>query len=129
MPEMEKITTNVSVVDLGRIELLIENGFYASRTEFIRSAIRRQLDTHRQSLEDTVRRKAGVLGVLRYSAAELEERHARGEVLDITVIGMLVLADDIPVELAQATINSISVFGVFNAPDHLHEALAGRISA
>jgi Arc/MetJ-type ribon-helix-helix transcriptional regulator len=123
MADTEKITINLSVVDLGRIDLLVEQGFYSTRTDFIRTAIRNQLDSHNREIQETVSRKAMVVGVISYDAGDLEEKRTRNEKLEIRAMGMLILADDVTPELALATISSINIFGVFKAPDEVIDAL------
>ena len=108
---------------LGRIDLLVEQGFYSTRTDFIRTAIRNQLDSHSQEIQETVARKAMVVGILSYDAGDLEEKRYRNEKLDIRAVGMLILEKDITPELALATISSISVLGVLKAPDEVIDAL------
>jgi Arc/MetJ-type ribon-helix-helix transcriptional regulator len=127
MSETEKITINLSVVDLGRIDLLAEQGFYATRTDFIRTAIRILLDSHNEVIQETVTRKSLVIGITGYGKRELEEREAKNEQLDIRVLGMLHINEEVDPELALATINSVKVLGVFNASPQVKAALADRI--
>ena len=127
MADTEKITINLSVVDLGRIDLLVEQGFYSTRTDFIRTAIRNQIDNHAQVIEQTVARKSLAVGVMAYNHSDLERVIADGEQLDIRVVGMLVLKNDITPELAKAAIRSLKVSGVLNASPALKEALSDRI--
>lgn len=126
MPDQEKITINMSVVDLGQVDLLVEEGFYSSRTDFIRTAIRNQLNTHAQDVRTLVTRKSLVLGVLSYSRSDLEKKRERGERLEIFVVGMLHLDEDIPPQLAQEVIQSIKVSGIFKASEAVKAALADR---
>ena len=128
MSETEKITINLGVVDLGKIDLLVEQGFYTNRTDFIRNSIRSGLDKHAVDLNETIARKNFIVGILVYTAEGLEKRREKGVVLDIHVIGMLVLGDISP-ELAAATINSIRVFGVFDASDEVKAALGDKIKS
>jgi Arc/MetJ-type ribon-helix-helix transcriptional regulator len=123
----EKITVNVGVVDLGEIDLLVREGFYANRTEFIRIAIRAQLATRAAAVEQTVARKTLVLGTCRYSRRDLEQIRAAGATIDIRVLGMASIADDVPPELARATIASVEVLGAFRASEPVKAALADRI--
>lgn len=123
----EKITVNVGVVDLGEIDLLVREGFYANRTEFIRIAIRSQLATRAAAVEQTVARKTLVLGTCRYSRRDLEQIRAAGATIDIRVLGMASIADDVPAELARATIASVEVLGAFRASEAVKAALADRI--
>ena len=130
MPEAdktEKITVNVGVVDLGEIDLLVREGFYANRTEFIRIAIRAQLAARAAAVEQTIARKTLVLGTRRYSRHELEEIRARGGTIDIRVLGLASIADDVSAELARATIASVEVLGSFRASEAVKTALADRI--
>jgi len=127
MAETEKITINLGVVDLGKIDLLVEQGFYTNRTDLIRSSIRSQLDKHEISLQQTITRKNFVVGILVYDATDLFKAQNSGTMLNIYVIGMLTLNNDITPELARSTINSIKVLGIFNAPDNVKETLEDRI--
>ena len=127
MADTEKITINLSVVDLGRIDLLVEQGFYSTRTDFIRTAIRKQLDTHTSTIEEAVARRAIVVGVLSYSTEGLTRYLIKNEQVDIRALGMLVISKGVTPELARSTIRSIKVFGVFHASKEVKEALADRI--
>jgi Arc/MetJ-type ribon-helix-helix transcriptional regulator len=128
MAETEKITINLGVVDLGKIDMLVEQGFYTTRTDFIRAAIRSQLLNHTNDIQETVSRSSTVVGVLLYDARDLEKILEKGERLKITIAGMLVLDKSISPELANAAIESIKVHGVFKAPEKVKKALADRIS-
>ena len=123
----EKITINVGVVDLGEIDLLVREGFYANRTEFIRSAIRAQLATRAAAVEQTVARKTLTLGTKHYTRSELEELRRAGKMLDVRVLGLASIADDVSAELARATIASVEVLGAFRASQAVKAALADRI--
>ncbi|MCB9008262.1 MAG: CopG family transcriptional regulator [Ardenticatenaceae bacterium] len=125
--DSEKMTINISVVDLGKIDLLVEEGFYANRTDFIRTGIRNQLDKHTEEVKQTVTRKTMVVGVVTYGRKSLEKRQAAGEKLSAWVVGSLVIADDVPVALALDTIESLKVYGVIKASKELKDALAERI--
>ncbi len=127
MPDSEKVTINMNVVDLGKVDLLVQEGVYANRTDFIRTAIRNQLDKHNFEIQQTISRKSFVIGVLLYNHVDLEKHRARKEKLNLRVIGLLTLDKDISVELAREVIESIDVRGVFNASPALKEALADRI--
>ena len=127
LADHEKITINLSVVDLGKVDLLVEHGHYSNRTDFIRTSIRSQLDRHASEVQQTISRQAFVIGVLTYSRKALERAKSKGERLDIKVIGLLRLADDVSPALAADVIESISVRGVFNANEALRTALADRI--
>lgn len=123
----EKITINLGVVDLGQIDLLVQEGFYSNRTDFIRTAIRNQLATHAEVIRETVARKTFVLGLQHYTRRDLEAVQAAGQRLQIQVLGLASIATDVPPELALATIDSIVVLGALHASDAVKAALAGRI--
>jgi Arc/MetJ-type ribon-helix-helix transcriptional regulator len=125
-PEAEKITINMNVVDLGRVDLLVSEGFYSNRTDFIRTAIRNQLDRHDDVLASTVRRRELAMGVLVYSRRDLEEVKAEGKWLNIAITGLFALTRDVTPELAREVIQSIRVVGVFRASDAVKQALADR---
>jgi Arc/MetJ-type ribon-helix-helix transcriptional regulator len=125
--DSEKITINLGMIDLGQIDLLVNEGFYANRTDLIRTAIRNQLNTHAEVVRQTVARKSLVLGMHHYSRADLEAALKAGERLQIQVLGMASIASDVTVELALATIESIFVLGALHASTAIKSALAGRI--
>jgi Arc/MetJ-type ribon-helix-helix transcriptional regulator len=127
MPDSEKITINMNVVDLGKVDLLVQEGLYANRTDFIRTAIRTQLDKHSFEIQQTVTRQSYVIGVLVYDRSDLERLKARGERLAIRLIGVLFLKDDIPPDLAADVIELMQIRGVLNASDAVKAALADRI--
>jgi Arc/MetJ-type ribon-helix-helix transcriptional regulator len=126
--ETEKITINLGPVDLGQIDLLVEEGFYSNRTDLIRTAIRNQLAIHAQVVNETVTRRALVLGMQHFSKRDLEAARAAGERFDIQVLGLASIAADVSPELALATIASIAVLGAFHASPAVKAALADRIS-
>lgn len=123
----EKITINLGVVDLGQIDLLVQEGFYSNRTDLIRTAIRNQLATHAEVIRDTVARKTFVLGLQHYTRRDLEAVQAAGQRLQIQVLGLASIAADVPPELALATIDSIVVLGALHASAAVKAALADRI--
>lgn len=125
--DSEKITINLGMIDLGQIDLLVSEGFYSNRTDLIRTAIRNQLATHADVVRQTVARRSLVLGMQHYSRADLEAIQAAGQRLQIQVLGMASIASDVSVELALATIESITVLGVLHASTALKTALAERI--
>lgn len=127
VPENEKVTINLGYVDLGHIDLLVAEGFYSNRTDFIRTAIRNQLATQQEAVRQVVTRKALVLGLQRFGRAELEAARAAGEVLDIRVLGLAVVEPDVSAELAVATIASVTVLGAFQASAEVKTALRGRM--
>jgi Arc/MetJ-type ribon-helix-helix transcriptional regulator len=122
----EKITINVGLVDLGQIDLLVDEGFYANRTDFIRTAIRRQLETRSGAVEETVARRTLVLGTQHLSRSDLEELQAAGRRIELRVLGLATIADDVSPELALDTIASVQVRGAFRAPRAVKTALAPR---
>lgn len=127
MPDTEKITINMSAVDLGKVDLLVQEGLYSNRTDFIRTAIRNQLDRHNLEIQQSVSRHSYVIGVLVYDKTDLEKRKMKGEKLDLKVIGLLHLANDINPELAREVIESIQIRGVLQASDAVRSALADRM--
>jgi Arc/MetJ-type ribon-helix-helix transcriptional regulator len=122
----EKITINVGLVDLGQIDLLVDEGFYANRTDFIRTAIRRQLETRAGAVEETVARRTLTLGTQHLTRQDLEALRTAGRTVELRVLGLASIADDVPVELALATITSVEVLGAFRAPRAVKAALAPR---
>jgi Arc/MetJ-type ribon-helix-helix transcriptional regulator len=125
--ETEKITINLGMVDLGQIDLLVREGFYQNRTDFIRTAIRNQIGEHAEAVKQTVARKTLALGLQNYTRRDLEAVRAAGETLQIRVLGLATIADDVTPELALETIDSIEVLGAFRASPAVKTALAGRI--
>jgi Arc/MetJ-type ribon-helix-helix transcriptional regulator len=122
----EKITINIGLIDLGQIDLLVDEGFYANRTDFIRSAIRRQLETRSGAVEETVARRTLTLGTQHLSRRDLEEVLAAGRKIDLRVLGLVTIADDVSPDLALATIASVQVLGAFRAPRSVKAVLANR---
>ena len=127
VPDSEKITINLGYVDLGRIDLLVQEGFYSNRSDFIRTAIRNQLDSHRDVLSRSVQRHMMDMGLRDFTRTELEAAQKAGEVLHVKVVGLVRLDPDVTPELARATIGSISVLGALQASPELRQALADRI--
>jgi hypothetical protein len=126
MPDSEKITINMNAVDLGKVDLLVQEGVYSNRTDFIRTAIRNLLDKHTFEIQQSVIRHSYVIGVLTYNRAALERYNSNGERVKIQVIGVLTLDTDIPPDLARSTIGSVNIRGVFNASQAVKDALADR---
>src|SRR5215208_4920251 len=124
--ESEKLTINVGYVDLGRIDLLVQEGFYSNRSDFIRTAIRNQLNEHKNDLGKSVSKGHFELGLCTYSQADLEAARAAGERLNIRVLGLASIAADVPPALARATIESITVLGALHASKDVKAALADR---
>lgn len=124
--ESEKITINIGHIDLGQIDLLVQEGFYSNRTDFIRTAIRNQLATHADVVKQTVARRTLVLGLQHFSRQDLEAVQTAGQMLRIQVLGLARIADDVSPELARATIESITVLGALQASPAVKAALADR---
>ena len=124
--ETEKITINLGLIDLGQVDLLVQEGFYSNRTDFIRTAIRNQLTTHADIVKQTVARRTLVLGLQHFTRAQLEARLAAGERLTIQVLGLASIADDVSPELARAAIESLTVLGALHATPAVKAALADR---
>ena len=127
IPESEKLTINLGYVDLGQIDLLVAEGFYANRSDFIRTAIRNHLGTHGEALRQVVARKMLVLGLQHFSVSDLTRVQAAGEKLQIRVLGLASIAPDVSAELAADTIESITILGALQASPAVRAALAGRI--
>jgi Arc/MetJ-type ribon-helix-helix transcriptional regulator len=125
--ETEKITINLGFIDLGHIDLMVQEGFYSNRTDFIRTAVRNQLERHADVVKQTVVRKTLELGLRIYSRADLEAIRASRETLQLNVLGLVTIASDVPAELARATISSISVLGALHASPEVKAALADRM--
>jgi len=125
--DTEKITINLGYVDLGHIDLMVQEGFYSNRTDFIRTAIRNQLDRHGDVVKQTVARKTLDLGLRHYSRDDLEAVRATRQTLHLNVLGLVCIAADVPAELARDTIASISVLGALHASAEVKAALADRM--
>jgi Arc/MetJ-type ribon-helix-helix transcriptional regulator len=127
MSETEKITINLGLVDLGQVDLLVQEGFYSNRTDFIRTAIRNQLMTHAEEVKQTVARKTLVLGLEHYARRDLEALREAGETLEIKVLGLASIDEDVSPELARETISSLTVLGALRASPAVKSALKDRI--
>ena len=126
VPDSEKITINLGFVDLGHVDLLVQDGFYANRTDLIRTAIRNQLERHGDAVKQSVARKRLSLGLSHYTRRDLEAVVAAGETLDIQVLGLATIAPDVTPELARAAISSVQVLGALHASPAVRAALADR---
>ena len=124
--DSEKITINLGYVDLGHIDLLVQEGFYSNRTDFIRTAIRNQIERHSDVVRQAVTRKSVDLGLRHFTREDLEAAKEAGQLLDIRVLGLATIADDVTPELALATIASVEVLGAFRASRAVKAALAPR---
>ncbi len=127
MADSEKITINLGYVDLGHIDLMVQDGFYANRTDFIRTAIRNQLERHGDAVKQSVARKRLSLGLSHYSRQDLEAVKAAGEKLDIQVLGLASIGLDVTPELARQTIASVQVLGALHASAAVKDALSDRM--
>ena len=125
-PDSEKITINLGFVDLGHIDLMVQEGFYSNRTDLIRTAIRNQLERHADVAKQSTARKGLDLGLRNFSRADLEAARGAGEMLHINVLGLASIAQDVTPELARATIASVSVLGALHASAAVKAALADR---
>lgn len=126
-PDTEKITINLGYVDLGQIDLMVQERFYSNRTDLIRTAIRNQLERHAEVLRQSTARKSLDLGLRHFSRADLEAVRRAGEMLNINVLGLATIATDVSPDLARATIASISVLGALHATAAVKTALADRM--
>ncbi|ALN74950.1 MULTISPECIES: hypothetical protein [unclassified Aureimonas] len=125
--ESEKLTLNLGFVDLGRIDLLVRDGFYSNRSDFIRTAIRKHLEAHEAPIRQSSERLTLELGLRRFTRADLEQAHAEGQVLHVRVLGLAQFDADISPDLARATIGSLTVLGAFQASPAVKAALADRL--
>jgi Arc/MetJ-type ribon-helix-helix transcriptional regulator len=124
--DSEKITINLGYVDLGHIDLLVAEGHYSNRTDYIRTAIRNQLDKHSDVVRQSVTRRSLDLGLRHVTRKSLEDARSAGERLEIKVLGLITFADDITPDLARATIASITVLGALHASPAVKQALTDR---
>jgi Arc/MetJ-type ribon-helix-helix transcriptional regulator len=124
--DSEKVTINLGYVDLGHIDLLVRDGFYSNRSDFIRTAVRNQLERHRDAAEKSAVRNQLDLGISRFSRAQLEAVRDAGEALDVRVLGLATIDPDVSPELARAAIASLTVLGAFHASAAVKAALADR---
>jgi Arc/MetJ-type ribon-helix-helix transcriptional regulator len=127
MGETEKITINMSVVDLGKVDLLVQEGFYQNRTDFIRTSIRSQLSKHEVEVRDSITRNAYVLGVMSCDQEGLMKDITNGVRRKYYVVGLMVIEDDVTPDVAEKAIEAIKVMGVFRAPDAVKAVLSDRI--
>ena len=126
--DTEKMTINLGVVDLGQIDLLVQEGFYSNRSDLIRTAIRNQLASHADTVKQTVARRTLAVGLQHYGVADLKRIQASGQTLHIRALGLVRIATDVSPALARAAIESVSVLGAFQCSEAVREALADRIS-
>ena len=126
--DSEKITINLGYVDLGLIDLLVAEKFYSNRTDFIRTAIRNQLERHSEATKQSASRKSLELGLRLLTRRDLEDIRARGEMLNLRVLGLATIANDVSAELALATIGSIEVLGALHASPAVKAALGDRLA-
>jgi len=127
MPDSEKITINMSAVDLGKIDLLVQEGLYSNRTDFIRTAIRNLLDKHHLEIQQSVTRHSFGIGVFGYSRKDFERLKEKGDKIKFNVVGMLTLADDIPADLAAEVVESLQVRGILVASEKVKAILSERM--
>lgn len=125
--DSEKMTVNLGVVDLGQVDLLVQEGFYSNRSDLVRTAVRNLLTLHGDSLRQTVARRTLTLGLQHLTRADLERAVAAGERLRVQVVGLARIDDDVTPELARAAIESVSVLGAFHASPAVRRALADRV--
>lgn len=125
--DTEKITINLGYVDLGQVDLMVQEGFYSNRTDFIRTAIRNQLERHADVVKKSAVRKSLDLGLRTYSRIDLEAARRAGEMLHINVLGLATIDQDVTPDLARATIASVAVLGALHATPAVKAALAGRM--
>ena len=127
LPDSEKITVNLGFIDLGHIDLMVQDGYYSNRTDFIRTAIRNQLDKHGEVVRQSIARRTLDMGLRTFGRDELESVRAAGETLHINVLGLASIAHDVSPDLARAAIGSIKVLGALHASAEVRAALLDRI--
>ena len=127
VPDSEKITINLCYVDLGRIDLLVQEGFFSNRTDFIRTAIRNQLSRQTEEVSRSINRHTLEVGLLELGVVDLEAARAAGEMLHVKVVGLVRIASDVTPELALQAIGSLTVLGALQASPQIKAALAARI--
>jgi Arc/MetJ-type ribon-helix-helix transcriptional regulator len=127
LPESEKITINLGFIDLGRVDLMVQDGFYSNRADFIRTAIRNQLERQEDALRASVARRQLTLGLAQFTRQDLEQARDLGEPIHIQALGLVSIASDVTPELAKAAIASVQVLGTFQASAAVKAALADRI--
>jgi Arc/MetJ-type ribon-helix-helix transcriptional regulator len=125
--ETEKMTINIGVVDLGKIDILVEQGFYTNRSDFIRTAIRNQISTHSDEIKSISTEKIIAMGIVGLGRKELELFKAQGKKYSITLAGLLIIFDDVTAELAKETIERVKVYGVIRAPEQVKSILKNKI--
>ena len=126
-PDSEKITINLGHVDLGQVDLLVNEGFYGNRTDFIRTAIRNQLTQHADVMKQVVARKMFVFGLQHISRDDLQQLQLARQKLTLRVVGLVTIAPDVTPELALATIDTLEVLGALHASAEVKRALATRL--
>jgi Arc/MetJ-type ribon-helix-helix transcriptional regulator len=127
VPESEKVTINLGYVDLGHIDLLVQEGFFSNRTDFIRTAIRNQLDRHTEAVRQSVSRRQLDIGLRRFTRSDLQAIRDAGDTLTVQVLGLAIIDPDVTPDLARATITSLHVLGALQASAEVKAALADRI--
>lgn len=119
MAETEKITINIDVVDLGKIDLLVDQGFYSNRTDLIKTSIRNELLKHEETVKQIVTEKSYNIGVTKFSKDYLEQLASNHKVLDVKVMGLLIIEEDVTPQLVQKTIQTLKVMGAFKAKNEI----------
>lgn len=127
MSRSEKLTVNLNVVDLGKVDVLVEEGFYSNRTDFIKTAVRNHLKDHEQDVENYITETQSAVGITYFNQADLLRKREKNERLKVNFVGLFWLANDVDPELAREVFASINVSGVFKADKKLKDALADRI--
>jgi Arc/MetJ-type ribon-helix-helix transcriptional regulator len=115
----EKITININTIDLGHIDLLVNEGYYATRTEFIKTAVKKQLDRHEEDTKKLIEQKAKhgdyelSIGVGGFTKSELERIIQKKEAkIKMIFIGLFITPKDVTLELLEQAVESIKVYGV-----------------
>jgi len=130
----EKATINIGIMELAQIDLLVENMIYTNRSDFIRTAIRNQLEMHKSDIERLyLQTKAnsfepesqvqGGIGIYRLRKAALSDAMKSNKKLHIMVMGILLIDKDISPELFEATVESIKIYGKIQAQKSILELI------
>lgn len=137
--KMEKLTINLPPVEIARIDVLVESGLYPSRTEFIRTSIRKTLDSHHNLIERVIEEKIysisddlvstdeyknifGV-GVFALGKSDFDKYMKKGQKVRISVAGLLVILKGVTAEQILSTVVSVKVYGIIRASDSVRNAL------
>lgn len=124
--DTEKVCVNLAAVELGKIDVLVSQGLFTSRTDLIRAGIRKVLEENGEAVQRVALGAAG-LGIMAITRKQLEQARKAGEKLDMKVIGILVIDPDVTPELADTTIHEIRIFGTLRGPKAVLARIGDRV--